>query len=131
MKQTGNGFKGSSSSKRVTIMGSEYDPTTHSRTTHKKQKLNHAGQDRFRESGAEELRQRLRNMNEENLNAFRALRDDIPEDRSLDDIEENNESNVLHIQDVLDGHTRINISHAGGEFVETLQDGLEEEMKER
>ncbi|KAF8153713.1 hypothetical protein K438DRAFT_1987421 [Mycena galopus ATCC 62051] len=69
-------------------------------------------------------------MTEDNLNAFRALRDDIPEDRSLDDIEENNESNVLHIQDVLDGHTRINISHAGGEFVETLQHGLEEEVKE-
>ncbi|KAF8133150.1 hypothetical protein K438DRAFT_1787703 [Mycena galopus ATCC 62051] len=110
-------------------MGSEYDSTTHYQTTAKKQRLSRAGQDRYRENGPQELRQRLQNMTEENLDIFRALRADIPEDCGEDQVDDDYEPNVLEIQDVLDGSTQINISHAGGEFVETLQDGLEEEMR--
>ncbi|KAF8181741.1 hypothetical protein K438DRAFT_2169043 [Mycena galopus ATCC 62051] len=90
------------------------------------QNLSRSAQDRYREMGAEALRERLRTMSEEHLEAFRALRE-VPEDRSgeIDDHEE------LGIGDVLDGTVQMDFSHAGGEFIETLQDGIEAEAERK
>ncbi|KAF7358843.1 hypothetical protein MSAN_01224200 [Mycena sanguinolenta] len=70
-------------------------------------------------------------MPQEQLESFRELRDysqsrsvsTEPEDMQVDD-----GPSLLNIRDILDGSTRLDISHAGGEFIATLQDELEQEM---
>jgi hypothetical protein len=68
-------------------------------------------------------------MSEEHLDNFRALQQ-LPEDRALNagDYNDDNGSEDIDIHNIMDGSTRIEISHAGGEFVATLQDGIEREM---
>lgn len=65
-------------------------------------------------------------MSEENLETFQALRE-IPEDRGEYDSDDDN-GTYVNIHDVLDGSSRIEISHAGGEFISTLQEGIEEDV---
>jgi hypothetical protein len=57
-------------------------------------------------------------MNEHERHAFDKLRD-IPEDHDDEEI---------YIADVLDGSTPLDISHAGGEFVELLEEDLRKEQ---
>lgn len=68
-------------------------------------------------------------MTEEHLNNFRALRQ-LPEDRDVDAGADGDDYGPgdINIHNIMDGSTRIDISHAGGEFVATLQDGIEREM---
>ncbi|KAF8157569.1 hypothetical protein K438DRAFT_1777209 [Mycena galopus ATCC 62051] len=132
MKRSTGGFKGSSTSQKIKILSSGYDAATGSSTAATLNNLSQSGQDRYREAGAEDLRERLRNMSEEHLEAFRALRK-VPEDRTgdMDDDENFGPGTELGIQDVLDGSVRMDYSHAGGEFIETLQDGIEEVVKNK
>ncbi|KAF8152715.1 hypothetical protein K438DRAFT_1778454 [Mycena galopus ATCC 62051] len=132
MKRSTGGLKGSSTSKKIKILSSGYDAATGSSTAATLNNLSRSGQDRYREAGAEDLRERLRNMSEEHLEAFRALRE-VPEDRTgdMDDDENFGPGTELGIQDVLDGSVRMDYSHAGGEFIETLQDGIEEVVKNK
>ncbi|KAF8143976.1 hypothetical protein K438DRAFT_1922403 [Mycena galopus ATCC 62051] len=132
MKRSTGGFKGSSTSKKIKILSSGYDAATGSSTAATLNNLSRSGQDRYREAGAEDLRERLRNMSEDNLEAFRALRE-VPEDRTgdIDDDENLGSERELGIRDVLDGTIRMDYSHAGGEFIETLQDGIEEAVKSK
>ena len=73
-------------------------------------------------------------MPEEQLETFRSLRDfssskspsTAPESR---DDEEMGSSSV-HVHEVLDGSTRLEMSHAGGEFLAALQEGIEEEVSQ-
>ncbi|KAJ7852886.1 hypothetical protein B0H14DRAFT_3656102 [Mycena olivaceomarginata] len=68
-------------------------------------------------------------MTEEHLDNFRALRQ-LPEDRDVDAGADGDDYGPgdINIHNIMDGSTRIDISHAGGEFVATLQDGIEREM---
>ena len=70
-------------------------------------------------------------MPEEQLENFRAL-GDFSESHAVDATDANDDDTdgvgFLNIQDVLDGTTRIDVSHAGGEFIATLQDGIEAEV---
>lgn len=62
-------------------------------------------------------------LNEEDLIAFNAARD-IPEDNDDGYI---TEPEPMDMNDVLDGTTELNFSHAGGEF----QDIMEEELRKQ
>lgn len=64
-------------------------------------------------------------MTQENLENFQSLREDRTEDIADDD---GQSPSFMNIDDVLDGTTRIEMSHAGGEFVATLQEGIEEDV---
>ncbi|KAJ6459300.1 hypothetical protein C8R45DRAFT_1109624 [Mycena sanguinolenta] len=70
-------------------------------------------------------------MPEEQLENFRAL-GDFSASRAVDattvDDDDTDRAGFLNIHDVLDGTTRIDVSHAGGEFIATLQDGIEAEV---
>jgi hypothetical protein len=69
-------------------------------------------------------------MSEEHLDNFRALRQ-LPEDhigKEADNDDDNNAPEDINMHNILDRSTCIDISHAGGEFVATLQDGIEKEM---
>lgn len=54
--------RGTSNSRKFGILGSDYNPATRAQTAPKLQKLSRVAQDRFRQSGAEELQARLRSM---------------------------------------------------------------------
>ncbi|KAF8179539.1 hypothetical protein K438DRAFT_1768902 [Mycena galopus ATCC 62051] len=72
-------------------------------------------------------------MSEDNLETFRNLRE-LPEVRTGETGEDDDEmggATFMDIRDVLDGTEQISISHAGGEFVATLQDGIEEEINRK
>ncbi|KAF7367045.1 hypothetical protein MSAN_00963700 [Mycena sanguinolenta] len=127
--------RGGSNSSKFGILGSDYDSATRAQTVPKLQKLSRAGQDRFRQAGAEELQARLRNMPREQLETFRELRDysesggDSPDPGAdLGDMEVEDGPNLMNVQDILDGSAQLNISHAGGEFMAALQDELEQEL---
>ncbi|KAJ6450265.1 hypothetical protein C8R45DRAFT_1057216 [Mycena sanguinolenta] len=70
-------------------------------------------------------------MPEEHLENFRAL-GDFAASRAVDvtdaDDDDTDGAGFLNIHDVLDGTTRMDVSHAGGEFIATLQDGIEAEV---
>ncbi|KAF8180065.1 hypothetical protein K438DRAFT_1977033 [Mycena galopus ATCC 62051] len=66
------------------------------------------------------------NMTEENLENFQSLREDRTRDIAEDD--KGTGPSFVDIKHILDGTTRIEMSHAGGEFVATLQEGIEEEV---
>ncbi|KAK7018516.1 hypothetical protein R3P38DRAFT_3320220 [Favolaschia claudopus] len=66
-------------------------------------------------------------MSEEHLENFRTLRV-FPEERESGD-EGNENSSFIEMRDVISGATQIEISHGGGEFIETFQQGLEEEVR--
>ncbi|KAJ6503627.1 hypothetical protein C8R45DRAFT_1051105 [Mycena sanguinolenta] len=75
-------------------------------------------------------------MPEEQLNHFRELRDlsgshDSQAIDAGDDDEMADEGPSFHnIHDVLDGTTRIDVSHAGGEFIATLQEAIEADVSQ-
>ncbi|KAF7374056.1 hypothetical protein MSAN_00286500 [Mycena sanguinolenta] len=126
--------RSTANSRKVGVLGSGYDPVNRIRTAPTNQRLSRAGQDRYRKRGADELEARLRNMPEEQLENFRALRDfsgshsesPAPESREDEDMD----PSLIHMRDVLDGSTRLEMSHAGGEFIAALQEGIEEEMSQ-
>ncbi|KAJ7740402.1 hypothetical protein B0H14DRAFT_2638071 [Mycena olivaceomarginata] len=55
---------------------------------------------------------------------------ELPEDRDVDAGADGDDYGPgdINIHNIMDGSTHIDISHAGGEFVATLQDGIEREM---
>ncbi|KAF7342696.1 hypothetical protein MSAN_02027500 [Mycena sanguinolenta] len=124
--------KSSANSRKIGILGSSYDPSSRSRTAPRTVKLSRAAQDEYRRAGAEELESRLRNMPQEQLDNFRALQDysgtatPEPEDDNMDD-----SPAVTNIHDILDGHTRAEISHAGGEIIAALQAEIEKEVAKK
>jgi hypothetical protein len=61
-------------------------------------------------------------MSEEEHRAFERLRD-LPESQDHDD------NQFIDIDDVIDGNAAFDISHAGGEFHEILEDCLSQEQR--
>ncbi|KAF7366585.1 hypothetical protein MSAN_00916000 [Mycena sanguinolenta] len=71
-------------------------------------------------------------MPEEQLENFRALRDFSGSQAvDMEDDDSDMGPSFHNINDVLDGTTQMDISHAGGEFIATLQDGIEAEVSKR
>ncbi|KAJ6456535.1 hypothetical protein C8R45DRAFT_943719 [Mycena sanguinolenta] len=68
-------------------------------------------------------------MPEEQLENFRALAD-FSESRTADTADNNNDGGpgLIDIHNILDGTTQMDMSHAGSEFIETLQYGIEAEV---
>lgn len=72
-------------------------------------------------------------MPEDQLEKFRELRDySESRDASTDpgDMELEDGPSLVNVQDILDGSTRLDMSHAGGEFIAVLRDELEEELSQ-
>ncbi|KAF7374152.1 hypothetical protein MSAN_00296900 [Mycena sanguinolenta] len=119
-------------SRKIGVLGTGYDPATRGRTTPKFQRLSRPAQDQYRETGAAELEERLRNMPQEQLDNFRELRD-FSGSQAIDTAGEDRDDegpSFHNIQDVLDGTTRIDVSHAGGEFMAALREGIEADVSQ-
>ncbi|KAJ6474311.1 hypothetical protein C8R45DRAFT_935708 [Mycena sanguinolenta] len=119
-------------SRKVGVLGTSYDPVTRSLMAQKIQKLSRPAQDRYRQTGAAELELRLQNMPEDQLENFRALRD-FSDSQAVDMGDDDNDMghSFHNINDVLDGTIQMDVSHAGGEFIATLQDGIEKAVSKQ
>jgi Txe/YoeB family toxin of Txe-Axe toxin-antitoxin module len=122
--------KGSSSSKRIKVFASK---RVNDKRSHTEMLLNAKSIRFFRENKHEELQLKMQGafscsmhdhrliyplaMNNEERQNFEKARD-IP-DRGLD-----NDSNLMNIDDILDGSTIMGLSHAGGEFQQILEEDL-------
>jgi hypothetical protein len=68
-------------------------------------------------------------MSQDHFNQFSEMQD-LPVDDSDDDtaMPINNQDDLHNAQAFLDGSTRIDLSHKGGEFTQSLEEDIEEEM---
>ncbi|KAF7342695.1 hypothetical protein MSAN_02027400 [Mycena sanguinolenta] len=120
MRRSSSGFG------KIGVLGSKYDPVTRGQTAPRALKLGRNAQDRFRQAGSEELRERLQSMPEEQLENFRALGDfSHSQGVAIGDDDDDAGPGTVNIHDVLDGSTRLDVSHGGGGFISALQEGIE------
>jgi hypothetical protein len=123
--------KGSSSSKHIKVFASK---RVNDKRSHTEMLLNAKGARLFREIQHEQLQSKIEGaficsmdihrltfpsaMDNEEQQAFESARD-IPDINN-----DNDNDSMLNIGDILDGSMCIDLSHAGGEFQQILEEGL-------
>ncbi|KAJ6492320.1 hypothetical protein C8R45DRAFT_928609 [Mycena sanguinolenta] len=119
-------------SRKVVILGSKYDLATRGQTTPRKQKLSRLAQDKTPpgRSTRTDREASKKDMPEEQLENFRALADFRKAGPlTLQTTTNDGGPGLIDIHNILDGTTQMDMSHAGSEFIEALQDGIEAEME--
>ncbi|KAJ7238535.1 hypothetical protein B0H12DRAFT_1075290 [Mycena haematopus] len=131
MKRRPSGIqhKGSASSSKLRMLGSERKAAhIPGRAPVRAVTLTRKGVEEYRRDAELALRTRLQNMDAEHregLERLQSLAED--DDFCAGDMPE--APNMVNMEDILDGSARIELSHAGGEFV-SLEQGIEEDIWE-
>ncbi|KAJ7027063.1 hypothetical protein C8F04DRAFT_1189872, partial [Mycena alexandri] len=115
--------RASSSSKKTATIGSSYPGRFGKHVPIKKVLMkSRTQQDKYRNARVEVQQARDKEMDRDELQALRDIQD-------WDGGVDGNEDQEIRLEDVLDGSTRVDISHDGGELREAIRQEIEEEAR--